>query len=86
MQFTRVKFLQRRLNFELGARLVMAGTIQFAASIQLAREQLAPHFPSLAIPQSRPLSPGDPFIQTESTSMGNNLAFTAQPVSLLLDR
>ncbi|EIE19179.1 hypothetical protein COCSUDRAFT_19880 [Coccomyxa subellipsoidea C-169] len=47
------------LNFEPGARLVLAGTIQFAASIQTAREQLAPHFPSLAIPQSRPLSPGE---------------------------
>ncbi|BDA49582.1 2-(3-amino-3-carboxypropyl)histidine synthase subunit 1 [Coccomyxa sp. Obi] len=48
-----------KLNFEPGMRLVMAGTIQFAASIQVAREQLAPHFPSLAIPQSRPLSPGE---------------------------
>ncbi|CAL8464545.1 g4080 [Coccomyxa elongata] len=48
-----------KLNFEPGTRLVMAGTIQFAASIQTAREQLAPQFPSLAIPQSRPLSPGE---------------------------
>lgn len=59
MQLTRVN-LHCRLNFEPGTRLVTAGTIQFAASIQAAREQLAPQFPSLAIPQSRPLSPGDP--------------------------
>ncbi len=37
---------------------MLAGTIQFAASLQAVREQLAPLFPSLAVPQSRPLSPG----------------------------
>lgn len=36
----------------------MAGTIQFAASLQLAREQLASAFPALAVPQAKPLSPG----------------------------
>ena len=47
-----------RLNFEAGSRLAMAGTIQFAASLQLAREQLAGAFPALAVPQAKPLSPG----------------------------
>ena len=36
----------------------MAGTIQFAASLQMARQQLADDFPALAVPQSKPLSPG----------------------------
>ena len=48
----------RRLNFEPSMRLVLAGTIQFAASLQAAREQLAPCYASLRVPQSRPLSPG----------------------------
>lgn len=47
-----------RFNFEAGSNLIMAGTIQFAASIQVAKQQLAADFPSLTIPQSKPLSPG----------------------------
>ena len=47
-----------RLNFRPEQKLALAGTIQFAASLQAVREQLAPLFPSLAVPQSRPLSPG----------------------------
>lgn len=47
-----------RLNFRPEQKLALAGTIQFAASLQTAREQLSPLFPSLAVPQSRPLSPG----------------------------
>ncbi|GLC65677.1 hypothetical protein PLESTF_000328000 [Pleodorina starrii] len=49
-----------RVNFrEGGTRLVMAGTIQFASAVQLARQRLAPYFPSLAIPKCKPLSPGE---------------------------
>ena len=47
-----------RLNFTPGERLILAGTIQFAAAIQAAKQRLAHEFPSLQIPQSRPLSPG----------------------------
>jgi hypothetical protein len=47
-----------RHNFEPGARLILAGTIQFAASIQTARQDLAADYPSLIVPQSKPLSPG----------------------------
>lgn len=47
-----------RLNFKPEQKLALAGTIQFAASLQTVREQLGPLFPSLAVPQSRPLSPG----------------------------
>ena len=51
-----------RLNFKPEQNLALAGTIQFAASLQAVREQLAPLFPSLAVPQSRPLSPGSPHL------------------------
>ena len=51
-----------RLNFKPEQELVLSGTIQFAASLQAVREQLAPLFPSLAVPQSRPLSPGLPHL------------------------
>lgn len=47
-----------RFNFEPGSNLILAGTIQFASSVQLAKQQLAPDFPSLVVPQSKPLSPG----------------------------
>lgn len=50
--------LNRRFNFEPGSNLILAGTIQFASSIQLAKQQLTADFPSLTIPQSKPLSPG----------------------------
>ncbi|DBA98686.1 hypothetical protein WJX77_005684 [Trebouxia sp. C0004] len=48
-----------RFNFSPGSNLILAGTIQFASSIQLAKQQLASDFPSLVIPQSKPLSPGE---------------------------
>jgi len=48
-----------RHNFEPGARLVLAGTIQFASSLQAARQALAADFPALAVPQAKPLSPGE---------------------------
>lgn len=47
-----------RLNFKPEQKLALAGTIQFAASLQAVREQLSSLYPSLAVPQSRPLSPG----------------------------
>ncbi|KAL4858281.1 2-(3-amino-3-carboxypropyl)histidine synthase subunit 1 [Chlorella vulgaris] len=48
-----------RLNFPAGSKLVLAGTIQFASCMQAARQQLAADYPHIAIPQSRPLSPGE---------------------------
>eukprot|EP00850_Spirogloea_muscicola_P024875 SM001677S02992 [mRNA] locus=s1677:111:1679:+ [translate_table: standard] len=48
-----------RRNFERGARLMLAGTIQFSAALQAARAALADDFPSLRIPQAKPLSPGE---------------------------
>jgi len=48
-----------RASFAPGARLALAGTIQFAAAVAAARAQLAPDFPALAVPQSKPLSPGE---------------------------
>ena len=40
-----------RLNFPAGARLVLAGTIQFASCIQAAKLALAADYPHIAIPQ-----------------------------------
>ncbi|KAK9804679.1 hypothetical protein WJX73_009622 [Symbiochloris irregularis] len=48
-----------RLNFPPDTSLALAGTVQFAASIQSARQQLSQSFASLAIPQAKPLSPGE---------------------------
>ncbi|GIL65397.1 hypothetical protein Vafri_19153 [Volvox africanus] len=49
-----------KLNFkDPRTRLVLAGTIQFASAVQLARQRLEPIFPSLAVPKCRPLSPGE---------------------------
>ena len=46
-------------NFEEGASLVLAGTIQFASAIQDVRGKLAKRFPALVVPQTKPLSPGE---------------------------
>ena len=46
-------------NFEEGASLVLAGTIQFASAIQDVRGKLAARFPALVVPQTKPLSPGE---------------------------
>ena len=39
--------------------LALAGTIQFASAVQDVRSSLAPDYPSLSVPQSKPLSPGE---------------------------
>jgi 2-(3-amino-3-carboxypropyl)histidine synthase len=46
-------------NFPRGARLALAGTIQFAGALAAARAALAADFPALAAPQAKPLSPGE---------------------------
>ena len=46
-------------NFKPSDRLILAGTIQFASAIQSARAELSKKFPSLLVPQSKPLSPGE---------------------------
>ena len=48
-----------RGSFPAGARLALAGTIQFASAVHAARAALAPDFPALAVPQCKPLSPGE---------------------------
>ena len=48
-----------RANFPAGAKLALLGTIQFASALHAARDALAPHFPSLVVPQAKPLSPGE---------------------------
>ena len=42
-----------RHNFAAGARLVLAGTIQFASCIAAAKQQLLGDYPHLAVPQVR---------------------------------
>jgi len=39
--------------------LILAGTIQFTASIRAASKRIRAEFPSLTIPQTKPLSPGE---------------------------
>jgi 2-(3-amino-3-carboxypropyl)histidine synthase len=48
-----------RANFAPGARLALAGTIQFAGALAAARAELAADFPRLGVPQAKPLSPGE---------------------------
>uniref|UniRef100_A0A061R333 2-(3-amino-3-carboxypropyl)histidine synthase subunit 1 n=1 Tax=Tetraselmis sp. GSL018 TaxID=582737 RepID=A0A061R333_9CHLO len=48
-----------RHNFEPAARLALAGTIQFASSMQEARNSLSSTHPNIVVPQSKPLSPGE---------------------------
>lgn len=48
-----------RSNFPCSARLVLAGTIQFAGALGAIREALSKDYPALSVPQARPLSPGE---------------------------
>ncbi|RUS16622.1 putative diphthamide synthesis protein-domain-containing protein [Endogone sp. FLAS-F59071] len=47
-----------RKNFNMGKRLAVVGTIQFATAIQAARKVLEADF-GVNVPQSKPLSPGE---------------------------
>lgn len=47
-----------QFNFPVDTKLVVAGTIQFSTSVQAAKERLRDTYPSLLVPQCRPLSPG----------------------------
>ena len=42
-----------------GARLLLAGTIQFGSAVQVARARLAGRYPALEVPKCKPLSPGE---------------------------
>jgi 2-(3-amino-3-carboxypropyl)histidine synthase len=46
-------------NFTPGCKLAIISTIQFAASLQAAKQELVEQFPSIIIPQAKPLSPGE---------------------------
>ena len=48
-----------KANFNPSARLLVAGTIQFAPALRAARAALQPVFASVTLPQSHPLSPGE---------------------------
>ena len=47
-----------RHNFAKHQKLIMMGTIQFTASLQMAKETLEDSF-EITIPQAKPLSPGE---------------------------
>ena len=48
-----------RLNFAPGARLLLAGVVQFNSTVRRAREALQAEYPALAVPQCKPLSHGE---------------------------
>jgi len=48
-----------KANFKPEEHIILAGTIQFAASLQLAKNKLKNYFKNLTIPQSKPLSHGE---------------------------
>lgn len=48
-----------KFNFPPQTKLILVSTIQFAASLHVAKSSLSSVFPSLIIPQEKPLSPGE---------------------------
>lgn len=48
-----------KAHFQPDARLVLAGTIQFATAIAAVAQELQSHFAHLLVPQCRPLSKGE---------------------------
>eukprot|EP01128_Nolandella_sp_AFSM9_P012726 TRINITY_DN9559_c0_g1_i1.p1 TRINITY_DN9559_c0_g1~~TRINITY_DN9559_c0_g1_i1.p1 ORF type:complete len:458 (-),score=97.41 TRINITY_DN9559_c0_g1_i1:37-1410(-) len=52
-------------------RLALVATIQFAGSLQIAKETLSGFYPSLKVPQCKPLSPGE-ILGCTSPSIGED--------------
>lgn len=48
-----------RCTFAPGTRLAVAGTIQFAASVHYVQQKLKQEYPTVDVPQAKPLSPGE---------------------------
>mmetsp|Transcript_33074 Transcript_33074/g.55386 ORF Transcript_33074/g.55386 Transcript_33074/m.55386 type:complete len:500 (+) Transcript_33074:329-1828(+) len=48
-----------RHNFPAQTNIALAGTIQFSSTLHTIREELAVDYPSLMVPQAKPLSPGE---------------------------
>jgi 2-(3-amino-3-carboxypropyl)histidine synthase len=48
-----------KFNFEKGTKLTLVCTIQFAASLHVAKAMLIQDFPDILVPQAKPLSPGE---------------------------
>eukprot|EP00959_Pyramimonas_sp_CCMP1952_P458324 9476444-Pyramimonas_sp.AAC.1 len=48
-----------RHNFPANTNIALAGTIQFSSALHTIREELAADYPSLVVPQAKPLSPGE---------------------------
>eukprot|EP01127_Copromyxa_protea_P001570 TRINITY_DN11531_c0_g1_i1.p1 TRINITY_DN11531_c0_g1~~TRINITY_DN11531_c0_g1_i1.p1 ORF type:complete len:411 (+),score=68.32 TRINITY_DN11531_c0_g1_i1:140-1234(+) len=49
-----------KFNFpEPSTNIVLVGTIQFASSLYAAKQELIGFYPSISVPQARPLSPGE---------------------------
>ena len=71
-----------RLNFKPDSRLVMVGTIQFTASLQVAVSELK-EFPHITIPQAKPLSRGEllgctsPKLQTDGDQAVDAVVYMA---------
>ena len=54
-------------------KLAIAGTVQFAASVQAAKAALSFEYPGLAVPQAKPLSPGE--VRRASALQGEHRLF-----------
>lgn len=48
-----------KATFPPNSRLLLAGTIQFAASVAVVKQKLSQTYPDILIPRSSPLSPGE---------------------------
>jgi len=60
IKFDLVHFVQTvKHNFTKGTKLALVCTIQFAASLNGAKNALIQEYPDILIPQARPLSPGE---------------------------
>ena len=58
-----------RMTFKPGTQLTVAGTIQFAASVQHVVQQLRGDYPLTNVPQAKPLSPGMPHSRCWHTTL-----------------
>ena len=72
-------------NFDAGARLTLASTIQFAASLQAMAPRLLQAFPQVDIPQAKPLSRGEVLGCTSPQLPASLAAADERPVVFIAD-
>jgi diphthamide biosynthesis enzyme Dph1/Dph2-like protein len=75
-------------HFQPESRISLMGTIQFTNALHRAHQELASTFPSMRIPQGKPLSPGKntALCAVTKTAWAGNVVRNSQPAVMFMSR